>query len=619
MDVLEHALRYAKNGYRVIPIGRAQKSPPIGKWQELATTDPDTITAWWSGPYKGCGIGIVTGRWNGRTLFVLDIDDREGKSGSDTLHDLERQHGPLPDTLSTQTGSGGRHLYFVTDETIPNSASLLGPGIDIRGHGGQVLAPPTIHPNGKPYEWMIDSPKQPAEAPAWLVTLLQRQQTPPAPSVTQTDQRDPFLHDDPKDSPAARYNDSTTWEQLLAADGWHCTRIDASGEKHWVRPGKDAREGTSATTGWQGKDICRVFTTSITNLPPGAYSRFGYTAAMHYNGDRSAFARELSKTQLPATPPIKQAEELAESIFINWSTFWTQDFKAEEWIAKPIIPRHHHVAMYAKGGTGKSLVALWLAYRLATGQELFGETQPPLNILYIDYEMSQQLLHERLKEMGATPDTDLTMLHYALLPPLHPLDTADGAKQICDIARLVQAELVIIDTFGRAVQGEENSSDTIRNYYRHTGLALKAEGRGVLRIDHAGKDAARGQRGSSGKNDDVDLVWELLRDDSGLTIKRHKHRHQWIPERVHMQLGKGHDFITIGTKGRDTWDVALEVLTKLGVAQLSQNQAYAKVKSHFADMKQDMPFNERQFRAAYKHIVDQVTQQAAEQGLSETF
>ena len=86
-----------------------------------------------------------------------------------------------------------------------------------------------------------------------------------------------------------------------------------------------------------------------------------------------------------------------------------------------------------------------------------------------------------------------------------------------------------------------------------------------------------------------------------------------------MQLGKGHDFITIGTKGRDTWDVALEVLTKLGVAQLSQNQAYAKVKAHFADMKQDMPFNEKQFRAAYKHVVDQATQQAAEQGLSETF
>lgn len=615
MDVLEHALRYAKNGYRVIPIGRGQKSPPIAKWQELATTDHDTITSWWSGPYKGCGIGIATGRWNDRTLFVLDIDDREGKSGSDTLHELEQHHGQLPDTLSVQTGSGGRHLYFVTDQQIPNSASLLGPGIDIRGHGGQVLAPPTIHPNGKPYVWMIDCPKQPAEAPEWLVMLLHRQAPPPTPQQV----RDVFLENDAKDSPAARYNASTTWDQLLTADGWHCARIDASGEKHWVRPGKDDREGTSATTMWQGHDILRVFTTSIPNLAPGAYSRFGYTAAVHYNGDRSTFAKELIKTNQPPTPPIQQADELIESIFINWSTFWTQDFKSEEWIAKPIIPRHHHVALYAKGGTGKSLVALWIAYRLATGQELFGETQPPFSILYVDYEMSQQLLHERLTQMGATVDTDLSRLHYALLPPLHPLDTADGAKQICDIARLVQAELVIIDTFGRAVQGEENSSDTIRNYYRHTGLALKAEGRGVLRIDHAGKDAARGQRGSSGKNDDVDLVWELLKDDNGLTIKRHKHRHQWIPERVHMQLGKGHDFITIGTKGRDTWDVALEVLTKLGVAQLSQNQAYAKVKAHFADMKQDMPFNEKQFRAAYKHVVDQATQQAAEQGLSETF
>lgn len=619
MEILEHALRYARNGYRVIPIGRGQKSPPIPKWQEVATTDPDTITAWWSGPYRGCGIGIATGTWNGRTLFVLDIDDRDGKSGSDTLHDLEQRHGQLPETLSVQTGSGGRHLYYVTDQPIPNSASLLGPGIDIRGHGGQVLAPPTIHPNGKPYAWMIDSPKHPADAPQWLITLLQRQHTPPTPATTNTDHHDPFLHDDPKDSPAARYNDSTTWEQLLAADGWHCVRIDASGEKHWVRPGKDQREGTSATTGWQGQDMLRVFTTSITNLPPGAYSRFGYTAAVHYNGDRSAFARELTKTQLPTTPPIKQAEELAESIFINWSTFWTQDFKAEEWIAKPIIPRHHHVAMFAKGGTGKSLVALWIAYRLATGQELFNETQTPFNILYVDYEMSQQLLHERLTQMGATPDTDLSRLHYALLPPFNPLDTAEGAKQICDIARLVQAELVIIDTFGRAVQGEENSSDTIRNYYRHTGLALKAEGRGVLRIDHAGKDAARGQRGSSGKNDDVDLVWELLRDDTGLTIKRHKHRHQWIPERVHMTLGTGHDFLTLGTKGRETFEVALEVIYKLDLVKLTQNQAVARIKAHYQDQKTEMPFNEKQFRAAHRKAAEQAEAQAHERALDEQF
>jgi hypothetical protein len=53
------------------------------------------------------------------------------------------------------TGSGGRHIYFLTDAPIRNEASgKLGQGIDVRGIGGQVLAPPTVHPNGKTYEWV---------------------------------------------------------------------------------------------------------------------------------------------------------------------------------------------------------------------------------------------------------------------------------------------------------------------------------------------------------------------------------------------------------------------------------------------------------------------------------
>jgi hypothetical protein len=59
------------------------------------------------------------------------------------------------------------------------------------------------------------------------------------------------------------------------------------------------REGTSATTGWQGKDILKVFTTSIPALPAGAYNRFGYTAAMHHNNDRSAFAKTYSNKAKP--------------------------------------------------------------------------------------------------------------------------------------------------------------------------------------------------------------------------------------------------------------------------------------------------------------------------------
>ena len=258
--------------------------------------------------------------------------------------------------------------------------------------------------------------------------------------------------------------------------------------------------------------------------------------------------------------------------------------------------------------------------RLASGQTLFGQQTQPINVLYLDFEMTKQILQERLKNMGATPDTDLTRLHYALLPPLLPMDTQEGGKQVCDLARLVQADLVIIDTFSRAVIGEENSSDTIRNYYAYTGRELKKEGRGLLRIDHAGKDAARGQRGSSGKNDDVDLVWELTRDTNNLTLKRHKHRHTWIPERVTMHVGEGHDFLNLADSARDTFTTAIDALIAAQAAPpRSQNQAVEMVKLYYANRNQDMPFNEKQLRAAHRHLMNQQEQQRDAQALEQGF
>jgi hypothetical protein len=84
----------------------------------------------------------------------------------------------------------------------------------------------------------------------------------------------------------------------------------------------------------------------------------------------------------------------------------------------------------------------------------------------------------------------------------------------------------------RIVAGEENDADTYRAFYRHTGLALKARGVGLLRLDHAGKNTEQGQRGSSAKGDDVDVVWQLRATDNGLEFIRKAARMSWVPERI---------------------------------------------------------------------------------------
>jgi replicative DNA helicase len=291
-DALIAALDYAHHGLRVLPIKPGEKRPPMPAWQDAATTNPERINSWWSGLYAGHGVGIATGHG----VFVLDVDISDGKAGDETLRALEDSYGPLTDTVRVITGSGGAHIYYRYPEgtEIRNDAGRkLGPGLDIRGTGGQVVAPPTLHPtSGQQYAWEdgcgLDDIEI-AEAPDWLLELLTAQPdiTPSVmPTVTAGD-----------DGPAARYNDSTNWTDLLTRDGWTLSHTDRTGCQHWVRPGKDARDGTSATVNYEGRDILRVFTSSVAGLPEGAYNRFGYTAAMHHNGDRSAFASELVRQE----------------------------------------------------------------------------------------------------------------------------------------------------------------------------------------------------------------------------------------------------------------------------------------------------------------------------------
>ena len=554
-DALIYAHDYAARGLRVLPIKPGEKRPPMSAWQDAATTDPATIDAWWTGLYRDHGVGIATGPDSG--IFVLDIDITESKAGDETLNQLETTHGPLPETATVITGTGGWHLYFnyPPNLEIRNDAGRrLGPGLDIRGTNGQVVAPPTTHPNGQNYEWDGGEPGPIADAPTWLLNLLTTPTQPETPTTPTTN----------TDSIAARYNETTNWPQLLTDDGWTHTRTLPDGEQHWTRPGKNPEDGISATIGHQGRDALTVFTSSLPWLPEGTYSRFGYHACRHHAGDRSEAARQLHQTEqqqtetflkkqliTPTTPTTEPANRLELAHLVNWQKLWTDDRPEEEWIAEPIIPKGRSIALYAPAKAGKSSIVLAIAAAAATGGRILGQTRAtPTNILYLDYEMTEDDLIERLTGLGYGPQDNLDHLHYALLPSLPPLDTIEGAHAILHLADQTHAQLVIVDTFGRAVEGDEDKADTVRNFYRHTGLALKARGIAILRTDHTGKDTSKGMRGSSAKNDDVDIVWQLARTDTrkgdGVKLTRTHSRISWIPQEIKItrqETDNGHDYI----------------------------------------------------------------------------
>ena len=188
-------------------------------------------------------------------------------------------------------------------------------------------------------------------------------------------------------------------------------------------------------------------------------------------------------------------------------------------------------------------------------------------------------LSEQLTTLFAE-NADLSRLRYALLPSLPGLDEPEGGKAVVRLAELCDADLVIIDTFGRAVHGDENDADTVRSWYRWTGIHLKHAGRAFLRVDHAGKDVTKGQRGTSAKNDDVDVVWQMAAKEAGtFTLTAKKRRMGWVPLTVDIVMNEdGHmrfDLLHGHAWPAGTAEVA-KVLDGLGIDPTASSREVAR-------------------------------------------
>lgn len=307
MTPLEHALYYAARGWRVIPIPPGHKHPHgITNWQQAATTDTTRIERYWK-LNPAHGVGIATGADSG--LFVVDIDPDDG--GDDSLRVLEAANGELPDTMEAVTGGGGRHLVFAWPDEgeIRNSASgALGAGIDVRGTGGVFVVAPTVHPHtGRPYAWELEHDPfdgiAPAPAPAWLLELLQR------PLAAAQARREPIARAKVGDLPGDAWEATTSWAEQLEADGasLHSVHHDSAGNRYelWTRPGKQVREGASASLYYAGSDVLKVFSSNWAPLvAEQTYTLWGYHVATRHGGDFEAAASKQRYAMIAATSGV---------------------------------------------------------------------------------------------------------------------------------------------------------------------------------------------------------------------------------------------------------------------------------------------------------------------------
>lgn len=165
---MKAALVYASRlKWRLLPVEPKGKKPILKDWPRLATSDAKTIKQW-SEKYPDANLGVATGD----TFFVVDVDPRNG--GVETLEALEQEHGKLPETVRARTAGDGWHYLLRAPEGVKIGNGKLGPGIDIKGTGGQIVICPSSTEKGS-YRWEVDPwDNEIAMSPAWVLERITR-------------------------------------------------------------------------------------------------------------------------------------------------------------------------------------------------------------------------------------------------------------------------------------------------------------------------------------------------------------------------------------------------------------------------------------------------------------
>jgi hypothetical protein len=547
--------------------GGTTKRPLTAHGHLDATLDPTEIDQLYNNarprPGEHVGTALLPGPAN---LLALDLDRKGGVNGIATAETLG-----LRDTWGANTPSGGEHRIYRIPPGVHITNHSPWEGIDIRSGDGWIIAPGTQTPYGNwaraddLYRWPDDVANLPAE-------ILGRLQTRAATSSSSTG----WTRLTPEQRAELHPATLAAVEHLETLGGHNPIHKTAPDREPWVeltRPGK--RHGTSCSIGYIAPGVIKTFTPNWPGLPEGTHET-------DHNG-QPILVGDWTVTPPPhvdpdtgeiTTPPPDDATlaiiDHVDQFRINWQAFWDNDHDDEQWAIPNFLAEGRQHALFARGGQGKSLFTL----ALTTPAAINGT-----NILYCDYEMTQADLASRLEALGYGPETNLEHLHYLSLPSIPPLDTIEGGRTLVTYARHVQAQIVIVDTAARAVAGPEDKADTYRDLYKWTGVPFKRDGTTVLRIDHAGHQNTGAARGSSAKNDDVDVVWELTVTDDTATLTARKTRMGWVPKTARWAINRNGP-LTYTTSNAPGWPEHTKTIADiLDAAQIDLTATYTQARA----------------------------------------
>lgn len=239
---------------------------------------------------------------------------------------------------------------------------------------------------------------------------------------------------------------------------------------------------------------------------------------------------------------------------LDWHAAFATDFSQIDWLPGRFMEHGQQVAIVGDGKVGKTLfIHDWL-WRAVTGRSFLGDQRRnPLRVLYFDRENGMRDVVTRMQSLGATPDELAGNFIYKMFPKFSGgLDSAAIATtELFSQVEAVKPNVVIFDTVSRFIAGKENESDTWLQFYARVHAPLKARGVAGVRLDHMGKDAEKGGRGSSAKSQDVDHVWEMtVVNESTLRVPdRTTVATEIRLRRTHTRTGLGEDLMTVTRRG----------------------------------------------------------------------
>lgn len=452
-DMMGEALKYAGLGMAVFPLLPRSKEPATKHGFKDASRDMDQVKTWWS-ENPEYNIGIATGAVSDG-LVVIDID-KHNSDGFLSLSGWEAENSALPATARCITGSGGLHYYYIDRQNQYRNAQDLLPGIDVRGDGGYVVAPPSIHPDGTPYQWDRTGLNKPAMA---------------------TDTVRQFLKSRKKKEITADYSDVLTAlnSQKITEGRRTGTLVSLLGKlvDMGITPDtiKDAVRSENELRCVPPLTEIELEKTIFPALTRGWIPEHPYVE--DHTDDFSPLPNPMALGAVLQEPP-QLAPVLIEGI----------------------LRQGHKASLTGPSKAGKSFALMELAIAIAEGRTWFGRQCVQGKVLYINMEIDDASCYNRFLKIyqahgwtvnGLPTETADNIHVWGLRGKSMPLDKL--VPHIIQRAKGQDYKLIIIDPLYKVLDGDENSNSDVSRMVTLFDKITDQTGASIIYAHHFAKGA----------------------------------------------------------------------------------------------------------------------------------